>query len=132
MQHEIHEGRKRIDITYTNMAVGGFFKWLATHYSAAHTFVESKNYGREVANPELDQLSGRFSPTRGQFGLLVCRQFTDKELFLRRCHDTAGDGRGFVIPLDDDDLRELLDSRKTDPMFLSLSLLQNRFRDLVS
>lgn len=132
VQHEIHEGRKRIDITYTNMAVGGFFKWLATHYSAAHTFVECKNYGREIGNPELDQLSSRFSPTRGQFGLLVCRQFSDKELFLRRCRDTALDQRGFIIPIDDGDLAELVEARKSDPMFLSLALLQKRFRGLTS
>src|SRR5262249_40784099 len=51
VQHEIHNGRKRIDITYTNMAVSGFFKWLAAHYPVPHVFVECKNYGREVANP---------------------------------------------------------------------------------
>ena len=60
VQHEIHDGRKRIDITYTNMAVNGFFKWVATHYPALHVFVECKNYGKEVGNPELDQLAGRF------------------------------------------------------------------------
>ncbi|GAH38824.1 unnamed protein product, partial [marine sediment metagenome] len=48
VQHEIHNGRKRIDITYTNMALNGFFKWLAAHYPSAHVFVECKNYGREV------------------------------------------------------------------------------------
>jgi hypothetical protein len=132
MQHQIHEGRKRIDITYTNMAVAGFYKWLATHYPAAHAFVECKNYGREIGNPELDQLSSRFSPTRGRFGLLICRQFADKELFLKRCRDTASDGRGFVIPLDDGDLAELVRSKKSEPLFLDLPLLRDRFRQLVS
>ena len=132
VQHKIHEGRKKIDITYTNMAIAGFFKWLATNYSAAHTFVECKNYGREVANPELDQLSGRFSPTRGQFGLLVCRHFADKKLFLRRCRDTAMDGRGFIVPIDDDDLGGLVKGRQSDEMFFSLPLLQETFRGLVS
>lgn len=132
VQHEIHEGRKRIDVTYTNMAVAGFFKWLATHYAAAHAFVECKNYGREIGNPELDQLSSRFSPTRGQFGLLVCRNFTDKGLFIMRCRDTAMDGRGFIIALDDDDLRALVASRQADPMFLDLDMLHERFRAIVS
>jgi hypothetical protein len=132
VQHQIHEGRKRIDITYTNTAVAGFFKWLATHYASAHVFVECKNYGREVGNPELDQLSGRFSPTRGQSGLLLCRHFHDKQKFLKRCRDTALDGRGFVLPLDDNDLKLLIESRKSDPMFLGLPLLQDRFRMLVS
>ena len=132
VQHEIHDGRKRIDITYTNMGASGFFHWLALHYSASHIFVECKNYGREVGNPELDQLSGRFSPSRGRFGLLVCRQFQNKPLFLKRCHDTAADDRGFIMPLDDDDLRSLVKNRIEDPLFLSLPLLQNWFRDLVS
>jgi hypothetical protein len=132
VQHEIHEGRKRIDVTYTNMAVVGFFKWLATHYPAAHVFVECKNYGREIGNPELDQLSSRFSPTRGQFRLLVCRHFTDKALFLSRCRDTALDRRGFVVPLDDEDLRALVTSRQGDPMFMNLLMLHHRFRALVT
>jgi hypothetical protein len=132
VQHEIHDGRKRIDITYTNMATAGFFKWLAAHYAAAHVFVECKNYGREIGNPELDQLSSRFSPTRGQFGLLVCRQFADKALFLQRCRDTSLDGRGFVIPVDDEDLRGLVQSRQTDALFLNLRLFQDRFRGIVS
>ena len=132
VQHEIHNGRKRIDVTYTNMAITGFFGWLARHFPAAHTFVECKNYGREVGNPELDQLSGRFSPTRGQAGLLVCRHFADKELFLSCCRDTALDQRGFVIPIDDGDLAELVRARKSDPMFLSLPLLQRRFQGLIS
>jgi hypothetical protein len=68
VQHEIHNGRKRIDITYTNMALDGFFRWVATHYPAPHIFIECKNYGKEVGNPELDQLSSRFSPSRGKVG----------------------------------------------------------------
>src|SRR5262249_28789146 len=53
VQHRIHEGRKIIDITYTNMAVSGFFSWVAAHYPVPHVFVECKNYGRELGNPEL-------------------------------------------------------------------------------
>jgi len=79
LQTEIHEGRKRIDITYTNIATDGFFYWLALHYTAPNILIECKNYAGEVSNPELDQLSGRFSPSRGQFGILVCRGFDDKE-----------------------------------------------------
>jgi hypothetical protein len=132
VQHEIHDGRKRIDITYTNMALNGFFRWVATHYPAAHVFVECKNYGKEVGNPELDQLSGRFSPSRGQIGLLVCRSFQDKALFIKRCIDTAKDLRGFIIPLDDDDLELLTRARKQDPLYSEWQLLHDRFRALVS
>ena len=91
---------REVDITYTNMGPSGFFKWLSANFSAAHVFVECKNYGKELENPELDQLAGRFSPSRGQFGLLVCRTFKNKLKFAARCRDTAVDGRGFIIALD--------------------------------
>jgi hypothetical protein len=131
-QHEIHDGRKRIDITYTNMALAGFFQWASTHYPAPLIFVECKNYGREVENPELDQLAGRFSPSRGQVGRLVCRKFNDKDLFLQRCKDTALDHRGFIIPIDDEDLRHLVETRKIDPYFDQWKLLRERFLSLIN
>jgi hypothetical protein len=130
-QHEIHDGRKRIDITYTNMGHAGFFQWLSRHYSSSHIFVECKNYGRELANPELDQLSGRFSPSRGQVGFLVARSFQNKALFLSRCRDTSRDGRGFILTLDDGDLTELVRSRKEDPLFEQYSLLKAIFDPLI-
>ena len=132
VQHKIHNGRKRIDITYTNMAVNGFFKWVATHYPAPHVFVECKNYGKEVGNPELDQLSGRFSPSRGQVGLLLCRSFQNKQRFLESCADTARDSRGFILPLDDGDLTTLATARRDNQLYSEWPLLQERFRALVT
>lgn len=131
VQVEIHEGRKRIDITYTNVATSGFFFWLGKHYSAPHIFVECKNYVGEVGNPELDQLGGRFSPSRGQFGLLVCREFSDKDLFLKRCIDTAKDNRGFIIPLDDSDLTRLINDRKRELKEPQFIFLKERFDKLI-
>ncbi|MEU0083470.1 hypothetical protein [Streptomyces sp. NPDC006274] len=108
-EDEIHDGRKRIDISYTNMAREGFFGYLVKHkIPSRYVFVECKNYGKDVRNPELDQLSSRFSPLRGKFGILACRSFKDKTLFLRRCRDTALDQRGYVIALDDEDLKRLV------------------------
>ncbi|QDV22904.1 hypothetical protein [Aureliella helgolandensis] len=130
MQVNIHGGRKRIDITYRNQAIGGFFKWLARHYKAQHVFVECKNYNPDPANPELDQLSGRFSPLRGQFGLLICRSISDKSLIAQRCRDTALDHRGFIVCLDDNDLCDLIQARGSltvDPF----SLLRQRFDNLI-
>jgi len=131
VQFEIHEGRKRIDITYTNIAERGFFRWLSQHYPAPHVFVECKNYGREIGNPELDQISGRFSPSRGKFGILVCRNFKDKELFWERCRDTANDSRGFVIPLDDGDLEDLVDYKKDHEDSIEFPLLKQFFNRLI-
>lgn len=131
VQRKIHEGRKRIDITYTNVATEGFFSWLSQHFAASHIFVECKNYQGDPGNPELDQLSGRFSPSRGQCGLLVCRRFTDKDLFLRRCKDTANDQRGFIIPLDDSDLAHMVEQRKNNQVNIQFELLKNRFGYLI-
>lgn len=110
VENEIHDGRKRIDITFDNSANKGFFHRLHTTYQtpAQFIFVECKNYSREVANPEIDQLSGRFSMNRGKFGLLLCRAVEDMDKLLARCNDTYVDGRGIMLPIIDDDLVEML------------------------
>lgn len=133
-QHEIHQGRKRIDIKYTNMGGAGFFEWLSKHYTAPQVFVECKNYGNEVANPELDQLSGRFGRSRGDFGILICRRFDNKARFEQRCRDTAFDGRGYILALDDDDLVALVEARKVEEesSYRQYPLLRKRFDTLIS
>jgi hypothetical protein len=132
VQARIHEGRKRIDISYTNLATDKFFKWLATHYTAPNIFIECKNYSGDPGNPELDQLSGRFSPSRGRVGILVCRDFEDKNTFLKRCRDTAVDQRGFVIALDDTDLAELVEERKKTLVSPPYDILWKRFTEIIS
>lgn len=131
VQRELHQGRKRVDIVYTNIATSGFFRFLSLNYSASHIFVECKNYKGDPANPELDQLSGRFSPSRGRVGLLLCRSFKDKDLFWQRCKDTSSDDRGFIIPLDDDDLQELINERKNEIYYPKFNALKERFDRLI-
>lgn len=130
-QHEIHNGKKRIDITYTNESQRGFFKWLSQHYPSSFIFVECKNYGGKVANPELDQLSGRFSPSRGKCGLLVYRTIDKPDILEQRCIDTAKDDRGYILALSDSDIIELIESVKTGVFTQEYSLLMNKFRCLV-
>ena len=132
-QHSIHNGRKRIDITYTNEAREGFFYWLSRHYAAGLIFVECKNYSGNVANPELDQLAGRVAPSRGRVGILVCRSFNDKDLFIQRCIATAKDDRGFIIPLDDDDISSLVQAyqNQDNPNENDLTILRRRFEMLI-
>jgi hypothetical protein len=119
LEAEIHEGRKRIDILYTNASLSGIFHRVQSLPQTRSHFVpvECKNYTREIANPELDQIAGRFSRERGQFGIVCCRKLDDKSRFIDRCRDTARDGRGTIIPLDDDDIIQLLEhignNRKT-------------------
>ena len=75
-------------------------------YWCPYVYVECKNYTGEVANPEIDQLSGQFSNRRGRVGILTCRELEDN--FIKRCADTYEDERGLVIPLEDKDLKEAL------------------------
>ena len=129
-QHKIHEGRKRIDITYTNEAEIGFFSWLSKHYPSAFIFVECKNYGKEIGNPEIDQIAGRFSPSRGIVGLLVCRSVDKPNILDQRCIDTAKDQRGFILTLADDDIIELMKTAKKGIRSHAFPLLMRKFRRL--
>lgn len=130
-QHKIHEGRKRIDITYVNNATSGFFAWLSANYAAAHIFVECKNYGHEVGNPEIDQLAGRFGPSRGQVGLLICRSVQDNLHLERRCRDTALDHRGYIIHVTDEDLSKMVREYTASNGGDSYSLLRTKFNKLI-
>jgi len=93
--------------------------------------IECKNYVGDPGNPELDQVSGRFSPSRGKVGFLLCRSFEDKELFLQRCRDTANDQRGFVMAFDDEDLRDLVGARRDGDLPKFHRLLKERFDALL-
>jgi len=129
IEYPIHDGRKRIDIAYTNVAQRGFFGWIANHYPSAMIFVECKNYAGDPANPELDQLSGRFSPRRGRVGLLVCRTIHNKDTMIARCRDAANDDRGFIVALDDDDLDTLTQQLRDMQEF---RLLREQFERLIN
>lgn len=130
-QHRIHDGQKRIDITYTNEAKAGFFSWVSQHYPAAFIFVECKNYGKDVGNPEVDQLSGRFSPSRGQVGILVCRSVKKPGALAKRCKHTATDHRGFLLTLTDNEIIELCKQAKTGITSHQFPLLMKKFQALV-
>jgi hypothetical protein len=129
IEYPIHRGRKRIDIAYANVAQRGFFGWIGNHYPSAQIFVECKNVSEDPANPELDQLAGRFSPRRGKVGLLVCRGIEDKALMTARCRDASDDDRGYIIALDDDDLETLARQLQEEKR---LGLLRERFEALIA
>lgn len=131
-QQELHEGRKRVDITYTNEAKSGFFYWISMHYPCSLIFIECKNYGKEIGNPEIDQLAGRFSPNRGQVGLLVCRSIENKELTYKRCIDAANDGRGFMLPIDDDDIISMIEHYREYNGDQSFPLLRELWSRLIN
>ncbi|MBX7135073.1 MAG: hypothetical protein K1X67_20600 [Fimbriimonadaceae bacterium] len=110
---EVNEGRKRIDISFVNRDRSGFFFHASTTHKihCPYVFAECKNYGKDVANPELDQLAGRFSDKRGNLGFLVLRAVEDKDLLLRRCRDLVRDKGEYILALDDDDIEVMLSLR---------------------
>lgn len=116
MEEKIHQGRKRVDIVMNNIANRGFFNRLhsISQIPCSYIFIECKNYSEDISNPELDQLSGRFSINKGKFGILMCRNIDDKELFYQRCSDTYNDDRGLIIPLDDTNIISMLENIKQD------------------
>lgn len=132
-EQEIHEGRKRIDIVFENAAKTGFFQSLPQikRTPSAYIMIECKNYSGDPANPELDQLSGRFSVNRGQFGILTCRTITNKDLFYARCKDTADDARGFIVPIDDEDIYALLDFKYRKDEVSINNFFDQKYRKLV-
>lgn len=131
-QHQIHDGRKRIDITYTNEAKNGFFYWLSMHYPCPLIFIECKNYGKKASNPEIDQLAGRFSPSRGQVGLLICRTIENKALMYQRCIDTAHDRRGYMLALDDEDIISMINAYNQNTEDQSFPLLRDLWTRLIN
>lgn len=117
-EDKIHQGRKRIDITFDNSARGGIFWSLHGKHGlpCPYIMVECKNYGREIGNPEVDQLSGRFGPNRGKVGMLMCRSVEDRNRLIERCRDTHKDQRGLILPLTDDDIVKLLREKARSPL----------------
>jgi len=108
------EGRKRIDIVYNNASGDGFFSRLARMHKILCPYiqVECKNYSEDPANPELEQLQGRFSRKRGKFGILVCRTVKDPHLMLKRLQDVVNNTEGVIIVLDDSDVCELVQMKE--------------------
>lgn len=133
-EHEIHDGRKRIDISYTNAGETGFFYRVHTAYNIASNtiMVECKNYSKEIANPEFDQLAGRFSTNRGRFGILTYRTTDNYELLLHRCKDTSKDGRGVIIPMGDEQIVHILNLILEDKRNLIDRYVESIFQKIIS
>lgn len=131
-QTPIHDGIKRVDITFTNYARTGFFEWLGRSYNCPYIFVECKNFGDEIGNPEIDQIAMRLSKLRGMFGMLFCRKIENKSRMVERCKAIAKDDNKFIIVLDDSDISTLVDdSRGVFPQTYEFSLLKEKFKQLV-
>jgi hypothetical protein len=133
IEKEINEGRKRIDITFDNIAASGFFHDLkvAHHIKCPVIFVECKNYANDPANPELDQLQGRFGQQRGEFGIMVCREIADRKTMILRSRDIVNAHRGYVIVLTDADLKSLWNLRAASNNAGFYQFLRDRMNELI-
>jgi hypothetical protein len=131
---EIHGGRKRIDLVFTNAANAGFFSHRRDDplVHANMVIVECKNYSSDIANPELDQLLGRFDNNRGKFGIVACRSVDNARLLDERCKDMASRSMGYVIALTDDDIVEMLIAKSELRDERIQAILQQKYRSLLS
>lgn len=111
---QINDGRKRIDITFNNTDLKGFFYRVNSlhHIKCPKIFVECKNYKEEISNPEFDQLQGRMSDKRGRFGFLICRNIENRKKIIQKSKDLMNDKGDYIIVLDDIDIKTLLNFKE--------------------
>jgi len=132
-EKEINDGRKRIDITFDNAASTGFFYTLHNIHqiTSRYIFIECKNYSEDPHNPELDQLSGRFSVNTSKSGFLVCRNIEDKNLFLNRCRDLWKQKNELIIPLTDEEIIAILTNIKQGKIHTEEQILNDFRREII-
>lgn len=134
MELKINEGRKRVDIVCENAQTpGSFFHRLAHVHgiACAYVFMECKNYSRPLANPELDQLNGRFNVNNGRFGFIVSRDSEGMGDLIQRCRDLYSQQKNVIIPLVDDDLVRLLNALVASDVKFRDQLLSDRLASIV-
>ncbi len=133
VEQEINEGRKRIDIVADNAQTKGFFGELNDLHRifCPYILIECKNYTRDIGNPELDQLTGRFSRKRSQFGILVCRSIHDREWAVKSAQDVLSDGRGCIVVLEDTDVIQMLEYRKSGNYEAISNHMRSRLREVL-
>lgn len=129
----INQGRKRIDILFRNAARDGFFEDISRHYSSNYVPIECKNYSEdhELSNPEFDQMTGRLAPSRGVFGIIICRTVKDQDLLLKRSQDAYKDDRKIVVYLTDEDLIKILKQKKEGSNHPEYALLQDKVDEII-
>ncbi|MBB3278083.1 MULTISPECIES: hypothetical protein [unclassified Pseudoxanthomonas] len=132
VEREINEGRKRIDIVFDNAAQAGFFHRVhaVSHVPAQFIMVECKNYTKDIANPEVDQLVGRFSVNHGCVGLLLFREVNDMRGLLAKCSDAWLANRHLIVPICDEDLIQMLIGVTEDGSQIVEEFFSSRYRTI--
>ena len=57
-------------------------------------------------------MAGRVPPNRGQFDIICCRALENKDLFIKKEQGTVRDKCGWYICITDEEIFELLETRK--------------------
>lgn len=104
---KIDGGIKIIDTLFTNSANGGFFNNLKSKVECTYPMIEVKNISGDPINQDLDQLNGRLNQNRGHFGILICRDVSDKNAVISRCKTYLPTNH--ILVLSDEDISELLE-----------------------
>jgi CheY-like chemotaxis protein len=132
-EQTIQGDTKRVDIVFQNKAKSGFFFDLNFHHKVFCPFImiECKNYSVDPSNPEIDQLAGRFSDRRGNFGILTCRNVENKARMLERCVQALSKRPEYIIVISDDDLNVLLSLRTSDDRAAINAYMDKLVQDLV-
>ncbi len=128
-------GRKRIDITFHNSSNKGFFSRLSNYGNlfCAKILFECKNYIHDIANPEYDQMIGRFNNRESTIGYIVCRNIEDKNKAIETCKDFIVNGRGYIFVLTDEDIVNLLKATtEKESNTLINAILQKKMDELVA
>ncbi len=129
MKKDIRKGTGIIDTLFLNSADKGFFHNIkSSQYDCTHPIVEVKNIEGDPENNEINQLYSRFSPQRGNFGLLICRKIDDPESVLERCASKAHTGA--MLVLCDDDIRRLMEYRRDGELENIDDLMDDKWTDL--
>lgn len=130
-EYPINSGRKRIDISFSNISNKGFFSNLPKlNIPCKKIHFECKNYSNEIKNPEFDQLNGRFSQNISQIGFIICREVKDRSKFVERCRDFVRDKRHYIIGLDDSDIKELLSYQERKEYSKIDKFLENKLQEI--
>lgn len=130
----VNDGRKRIDIVFTNAADVGFFSQRRNDHkvNANAVIVECKNYSEDLKNAEIDQLLGRFDENRGKFGIVTCRSIEDPPLLAKRLRDASSRSQGYIIAFTDDDLIEMLIAKSRLEDDRIEAILHRKYRELLA
>lgn len=134
LEWEINDKRKRIDISYQNSAERGFFKDRKddAFTQSREVIIECKNYADDIANPEIDQMAGRFDPRRGRFGIVVCRAVDDEVALKNRVKDAFQARNGVILFLVDEDIVNLLSVEPLNRDVALQTLLRRKLREISS